>query len=312
MTNTNNIFQTDNAIFQKENYSITNIGVYHGGDAYLIVTAEKTALVDSGFAFGTSNLISNIKSIIGNRSLDYILLTHTHYDHASGSAYFIEEWPNVEICAGEHAAKIFAKDSAKAIMKKLNLDGCRHFNIPALTETELSQIDKLRVDRILKEDDIIDLVSIKLKVINAPGHTRCSIAFYCEEEKLLLSSETMGVDAGDSKVIPCFLVGYKISMDFVNKISNIPVDYLLVPHFGIYEDNKAREFIDNSRYWNEYAKNLVIEKYKNGLTNEEIISELQKVFYTPLIKKIQPIEAFQLNMSYLVPMVLKEFGLEEK
>lgn len=288
-------------------YTITNVGIHHGGDAYLVVTEEKAALVDSGFAFDTEQMITSIKKILGKRPLDYVLLTHTHYDHASGSAYCIDHWPNVVIAAGTYAAKIFAKDSAKDTMRKLNGDACRLFGIESYND----KINQLRVDRVLENDDIIDLGSIKLHVVNAPGHTRCSIAFYEPEEKLLISSETMGVDAGNNKVIPCFLVGYQISMDFINKIETLNVEKLLVPHFGIYEGQNAKDFIKNAKYWNEYAKNLVIEDFKIGKTIDETIDHLRDVFYTETISKIQPPEAFQLNMSYLVPMVLKEFGYSE-
>ena len=55
-----------------------------------------------------------------NRKLDYIFLTHSHYDHAAGSPYVLEYFPDAKVVAGEYASKIFAKPTAKSVMRDLD------------------------------------------------------------------------------------------------------------------------------------------------------------------------------------------------
>ena len=55
-----------------------------GGDCFFIKGKGSNILVDSGFAFCAEEMINKIKSELKGEKLDYILLTHSHYDHAMG------------------------------------------------------------------------------------------------------------------------------------------------------------------------------------------------------------------------------------
>jgi flavorubredoxin len=54
-----------------------------GGNAFLVRGAEKTVLIDCGMAYCASNLIRNIKQALNQLTLDYILISHSHYDPIS-------------------------------------------------------------------------------------------------------------------------------------------------------------------------------------------------------------------------------------
>ena len=63
---------------------VVNVGCVKGGEAFLLITEEKSAIYDAGFSFTAKAMVKRIKAELGNRSLDYILLSHSHYDHISG------------------------------------------------------------------------------------------------------------------------------------------------------------------------------------------------------------------------------------
>ena len=88
---------------------ITDVRVNPGDASFLIDDGETAILYDTGFAFTGFGVAENIKKILGERSLDYIFLTHSHYDHALGSVYAKKYWPEAKVVAGEYAAKIFQK-----------------------------------------------------------------------------------------------------------------------------------------------------------------------------------------------------------
>ncbi|HMM05567.1 MAG TPA: MBL fold metallo-hydrolase [Clostridiales bacterium] len=288
--------------YRDERMQIINVGAFMGSDAYLLITKEKAALIDSGFSFCAQQMIENIEKELDGRNLDYVLLTHSHYDHASGSPYCKVHFPGVKTVAGAYAGKIFAKPSALAVMAEMNDSVAKDYGVDRYED----RLNELSVDQTVGEGDVIDLGSVTLEVIEAPGHTKCSIAFYIPEEKMLISCETMGVYAGEDLVAPCFLVGYEMSLRFIKRAQTMDIEKILVPHYGVMIAGQCKAFLKNALDCNESLYGLIVGDAREGKTVEEIIAHYQSVFYNAETKKIQPLQAFELNAKYLVPMVLKE------
>ncbi len=105
---------------EKKFITITDVRAVSGDSAFLIDDGKTAILYDTGFAFTGLAVIENIKKVLGDRPLDYILLTHSHYDHVLGVPSLLAAYPNVKVVAGVYAARIFTKASAKATMCELN------------------------------------------------------------------------------------------------------------------------------------------------------------------------------------------------
>ena len=287
---------------------VVNVGCVPGGEAFLLITEEKAAIIDAGFSFTAKPMVKKIKEELGDRPLDYILLSHSHYDHISGSSLMKKTWPNVQILSAEHAAKVFEKKKVMKTIAKMNRVAAMYFKKSQFFNNNLSRI---HTDRVVKNGDIVDLGSIKLEVIEAPGHTRDSLAFWCESERLVMTCETMGVLAGNDMIMPACLVGFKSTMDFIDKLEQLRPMKMLYPHFGII-DNEAdcMTVIQWARRDNLEAKNLIVDAYKKGMDVEAIKQLVKDRYYTDIVKKGQPEKAFDLNNKYMVPMIIKECGDE--
>lgn len=283
-------------------YEVIGVGAQPGGEAFLLLTPQKAALVDTGFAHSAQQMIENIKNVLGDRPLDYILLTHSHYDHASGSVYCKREYKDAQVVGSAHAAEIFQKESAHKLIREMNKNaamlagGAEYEDITAA----------LMIDRVVCEGDVIDLGSLKLRVIEAPGHTRCCIAFFSEEEKLLIACETLGVPAGEDLVMPCYMTEYGIAMDSVMKMVKCEPQAVLVPHYGLWEGEKCRAFMGNALFWNAETMRMVWSEYAAGKSEEEIKEMFRERFFTEEMAKIQPEKAFVLNTGYTIPMLIGE------
>ena len=217
---------------------ITDVRALVGDSAFLIDDGKTAIMYDSGFAFTGYEVANKIKKILGDRNLDYIFLTHSHYDHALGSVYALKYWPEAKVVAGEYAAKIFAKDSAKALMR--DLDG--KFAKKCGVESYEDLIDDLRVDIPACDGDIIKAGDMEFKVINLPGHTKCSVGFYNENQKLLLGCESIGVYDGEGGVVPSYLVGVEMAIESIEKAEKLEIETILVPHFGLLNKEQTKIF----------------------------------------------------------------------
>ncbi len=281
---------------------VTDVRETPGDSAFLIDDGKTAIMYDSGFAFTGYAVADKIKNILGDRSLDYIFLTHSHYDHALGSVYALKYWPKAKVVAGEYAAKIFEKASAKSLMRDLD----KKFAAKCGVDEYEDLIDDLRVDIAAKEGDVICAGDMKFTVINLPGHTRCSIGFYMKENKLLLSSETIGVFDGDKTVLPSYLVGYQMALDSISKVEKLDIENILIPHYGILDKEKTSEYLKAARKSAEDAAMEIVDVLKSGGTKEEAIKLFKDKYFNENVKKIYPIDAMNLNTEIMVNLIERE------
>lgn len=289
-------------------FEITQVGGAIGGECFLLKSDEKTALIDSGFAFSAQTLIDNLKASLNGRSLDYILLTHSHYDHISGTPYVIDQWPDAIVAASPYAKKVLQRETAQRILKEMNQHAAESFGVSHYP----TSCGQLRIDIALEEGNILDLGNMTLEVLETPGHTRCSIGFFSKETRLLVANETFGtLGCGPSDVIPCHLIGHQATLDSIKKAAALNAEHLLVAHYGLLHGKECSSYFDAAARKVEQTMELVVQGYKNGLDLDGLIALLQNTYYSEALAAYQPEEAFLLNAKYMASMILKEvLGVE--
>lgn len=279
---------------------ITEVTGAVGGEAYLLDTGEKTALIDTGFAHGASKMLHNVQDALWGRDLDYVLLTHSHYDHAGGSAYVKDLWPDCEIIGSKHAKDVFDKKSAVDKIRDLSENAAKVAHRPYK-----DQLSNLTVDRVVGTGDVIDMGDLTLSVYETPGHTRCCISFYSAEEEFMIASETLGVIA-DDKIYPCYLVGYEMTLDSIRKMSRLPVKSILVSHSGVLEGRRAVDFFSESLFWHKDMMRRVQMAMMSGASAEQMRKSFISRYYAGDVARMQPKKAFMINLDYTLPMLMRE------
>lgn len=284
------------------NIKVTDVRCQKGDSAFLIDDGRTSILYDTGFGFTGFKVAENIKSVLGERPLDYIFLTHSHYDHALGSAYILRCYPEAKVAAGKYAVGIFQRDGAKRVMRELDAKfaekcGIRDYEFLG---------DELRVDIPVDDGDIIQAGDMSFEVIYLPGHTRCCVGYFCKEKGLFLSNETLGVYDGEKTIVPSYLVSYADSIASVEKVEKLDIRHMLAPHYGILSQEQTRYFLDNMKSASEDTALDVLSSLKNGRSTDEIISEFKDKFWHGYIKEIYPEDAVNLNTSIMIELIRKE------
>ena len=100
-----------------------------------------------------------------------ILLTHGHFDHVLA----------MDAVRKEYGIPVYASRDEVEVLAKPQL------NVSTMMGMRLS----LQADELFKDGDILELAGMKLQVIATPGHTIGSVCFYIEEEKMLISGDTL-------------------------------------------------------------------------------------------------------------------------
>ena len=281
---------------------ITDVRANPGDSAFLIDDGKTAIMYDSGFAFTGYAVADKIKDILGERELDYIFLTHSHYDHALGSVYALKYWPRAKVVAGEYAAKIFAKPTAKAVMRDLD----RKFAIKCGVDTYEDLIDELRVDIPVADGDVIKAGDLEFTALNLPGHTKCSIGYYCPAHKLLLGCETIGVFNGKDDVVPSYLVGYQMAIDSIERVERLDIERILVPHYGLLDKAETQFYLKRAKESAVATADEIVGMLRIGKTKAEIIEYFKDKFYHGYVREIYPIAAMELNTGITVDLLERE------
>lgn len=283
-------------------YKASQVNIFPGGEAFLLESEDASFLYDSGFGFSGKQMTDTIKNRMKGRPLDYILLTHSHYDHALGSVVCADEWKNLKIVSSEYAAEVFSRPSARAVMYELDKNAASLYSINESADIT----DKLHADITVKDNDIINLNGFKIRAIALPGHTKCSMGYFFEDYGFLLSCETIGLFIGGSIVMPSYLSGYETTIQSINRLMNMDISQMLLPHYGVVYGSGCRKLLSLALHWAVECKELIVKKYLAGKNTNEIMKELKNIFYTKNVRQIYPEKAFTLNTGYMIAMIIRE------
>ena len=104
-------------------------------------------------------------------TLTAVYLTHSHFDHIGDLAMIKEKFSSL--------VYVHIKD-------KENVENPGSDGIPLFTPTSATKVDKE-----LKEGQILRVGCIELKVIETPGHSPGSVSFYCEKKRVLFDGDVI-------------------------------------------------------------------------------------------------------------------------
>ena len=289
------------------NIKVTDVRVDPGDSAFLLDDGKTAILYDTGFGFTGFAVAEKIKEQLGARNLDYIFLTHSHYDHALGSAYILQVFPDAKVVASLHTAEVFKRPGAKKVMQDLDAKhaaACGITDYPFLGE-------HLRVDIVVQDGDIVQAGEYAFEVLSLPGHTHCSIGFYLRSEKLLLACESLGVYDGKEQVLPSILVGCDLCLQSIDKVCALDVKKLIAPHSGLLTEEQTRFYLTHCRQATEDMIELISQGIREEQTDEQILAMLTEKYRHGHLESVYPKNAANLNTGIMIRRIRKEkFGQE--
>jgi len=192
---------------------------------YLIRFGEEAALIDAGCGGEHDSLVKNISDILPpDVKIEYLLLTHCHYDH-TGGAEGIRHQYGCKIVAHELDAEYLENGNSQ--VTAANWYGAR--------------MNPLKIDCHIKDKkQTFKIGSGELTAYHCPGHSPGSVVYLAklDNNRILFGQDVHGpLDAS-------FLSNrddYKRSLKFM---IGLQADILCEGHFGIYQGKKeVNQFI---------------------------------------------------------------------
>ncbi|AJQ25744.1 MBL fold metallo-hydrolase [Pelosinus fermentans] len=273
-----------------------------GGNAFLLLGAEKTALIDCGMAYCASNLIKNIKHVLCKRTLDYICISHSHYDHIGAIPYLKAQWSNSKVLGAEYAKQILNKPNALKLIRSLSMQAAQIYGADSIVDYDDAM---MKVDRIICDGDVLNLGSLSIKVIETRGHTKCSLSFLIDNDTLF-PSESTGYMSKSGKFYPAFLTSCSEAVDSIHRCQKLNPQFIISPHFGLVNESDKLSYWENCLLAVKETKEFILRLASQGYDEEQILTEYEKVFRDEQSRLEQPAQAFLLNARSMIKTVLRE------
>jgi glyoxylase-like metal-dependent hydrolase (beta-lactamase superfamily II) len=272
-----------------------------GGFACLIQGSDKTALHDCGMAYCAENAVRRCADALRGRPLDYILLSHTHYDHVGGLPAFRRAFPHAQVLGARHGAAVLEKASVRDFIRRMSLqaaldfDGGRPFDFDE---------DALRIDRIVEEGEVVDLGDLCFRVMETPGHTNDCLSFYEPRHRFLLAAETMGTRTRRKIAVPACLTSYRDMQRSIRRCVALQPEYLYLSHSRPIQGSGVAEYWTSLEKANEDWRSFILNLHNAGVSEEEIALALRDRYW-PDVKAEQPQRAFDVNAVYIIRCMIR-------
>lgn len=204
-------------------------GLTHASDAaaYLIRFGTGATLVDAGTGRAHGRLAENIAQSLGSTArLEYLLLTHCHFDHAGGGHAVRREF-GCRIAAHELDAVYLDLGDARV----------------TAAVWYGSDFDPLTVDiRLQGSEATLAVGDGAVTMIHCPGHSPGSVVYTAEMDNrlILFGQDLQGPLHSD------WLSDEEQYLESLARIEKLDADLLLEGHFGVFETKaEVRDFIES-------------------------------------------------------------------
>ncbi len=162
------------------------------------------AVIDPGFP---SKQLTRLADEAGEK-LQYILLTHRHFDHI-GAAAFYKQRTGAKVC-------IHAKDACGLSSGFFSLAGANVPSHPLTPDYTISEGDRIRVGESI------------VTVLETPGHTVGSVTFWCDGD--LFTGDTLFRLGAGRTDLPTG--HYEQLLASLKRLAELPGDYRVLPGHG--------------------------------------------------------------------------------
>ncbi|MHA1276652.1 MAG: MBL fold metallo-hydrolase [Candidatus Helarchaeota archaeon] len=226
---------------------------------YVIVSSDKTALVDTGTKKETKTILRELQSL-QIKSLDYIISTHSHIDHCGALYSIAQKFPEADICIPRLAVELTKEYPRKS--KRFGLTG----NLRLLGEGLEVVLDPEYV----------------LKVLDTPGHISDHISLYDKTHQVLFVGDACGAHhLGEGFSRPTAYAPYFEHEKYIQtllKFQEINPKGLAIASYGFATDQDAVNCIKSTI--NDYYawKETVIKAVDENPDDDHVASVLLETF----------------------------------
>ncbi len=213
---------------------------------YLLEGEDSSLILSGGMSYLAPVVVEQLKDFgINEQKINNLIILHAHFDHVGLVPFFKRRYQQLEVFALARAWEILGSNKAvETINSFSHLVAERMGFSQWLDDFDLDWRDDV-TGFTVSEGSRIELGGLGIRVLETPGHSSCSLSAYCPEIKALFPSDAGGVPFGEA-IIPAGNSNYTQYQKSLEKLSDLPVDFLCADHYGYVTGDEAKNYIQKS------------------------------------------------------------------
>jgi len=231
-----------------------------------LLKGEEAMIIGGGMSYIGPSLEKQFSAMdFDLNRIKYLVIPHSHFDHCGAVPYLKRRFPRAEIVASAYSKEVFSKEKAVNFIANANKEMVEKSGLQDEYEQLNLQFDGISVDRVVGENDAIDLGDgIQAHFIEVPGHSKCCIATYIPRLKAIFPSDAAPWPTEDESGLsyPSAQYGFPLYVQSLKKLTSYDVQTCAFDHNGIIVGHQATHILRLGLEQTEKVKSYIIEQYQ--------------------------------------------------
>lgn len=247
-----------------------------------VVGQTEGAIIECAVTGGVYNFRQQWKQWNTQPDIRYLFISHAHFDHVCGVPELQAMFPEADVCSSMEAQRLLGKakimDNFFAQDEEMTGVLAREGIVPEGLASP--QIEPISIDRVIEGGEQLKLKGdVTLQVIDALGHSPCSLAFYLPQEQVMFIGDAGGFQISDDTIFPIFFQDYRLFIETLQRLSGYPTRILATPHEKIWLNHDIPAFYDRALNAAQTAFVNIERMLDQGWAEADILDNLFSHYY---------------------------------
>lgn len=251
-----------------------------------LIKGDIYALVGGAMGHVIPEVLAQLNDLeVDLERIRHLILLHTHYDHLGMVPYLARNWPWLKVAVSRIGASILKDQRVLKVIQDYNNSMLKAENLIE----QIGPLDLLKeglpVHHLINGGMELNLEDgVKLQIIDAPGHSVCSLACYFLREYTLFPSDSIGI-LTEERILPMGSSNYDDFQESIDKLGEIGAEIICLEHRGALTPPEGKEFCERAKEAAEDFRGEMIDIYKKKEDLEPAVEEIIGDFFGGLLKE---------------------------
>ncbi|HOS96078.1 MAG TPA: MBL fold metallo-hydrolase [Deltaproteobacteria bacterium] len=276
---------------------------------YLVGGPEEYSLLGGGMTYVVPDILAQLADFsIDESKITRLIILHSHFDHVGIVPFFRKRLPHVRVCASRRGRDQLLRPEVVAVIVDFNRVLLAREGMEG-REAELGlPFGSIVVDEVLTDGQTLQAGDLDLEVMEVPGHSSCSIAVYCPQEKALFASDAGGIPFGD-KVFAAANSNYDQYQASLQRMSRLDVDVHCAEHYGALTGDDARGFMPRSMESARLTRIVIEDAYRRTRDVARTVEEVTNLLASESQGYFLPREVMEMVVGQMTRYLAKTLNL---